>query len=442
LKEFFLVSSSESLEHRTIKNIISTKLKDWIGASLQEYPSAGHELDIFAVTLNGISIAIEIIWSPTKQNFYRDLNIIQQSDANIKLVIANPDIIAKDEYQREFSKVAVAQRRKGILMHGELINGQKIVQDTAFLETEFKDIILYLIQSARLEGKIQTEEITPPEIPKPDKVQEHLIPNLFPIKSYPSKIFSAPTELRMESEVFKKLGNEVSEYPFILKSKKLYTFHNLKDPTSPFKPIITTENIAEENIFEWMQNDSKRKDLIRLLNLALRIYCRKRNLHYDREHKRYMCLLRDGKDNVFSWRGGSQNVKRVIAKKRLDKKGNILYCKHYAADLRFMFIDDQLFLKIEPTITFTSDGLHPFRSDKLTSLLSRWLPKQYNYAYLQLVKFWAKYLSKLDIMISIPAGEQKIEVFATPIIIPIEVGITKEEPSSIKLHGGAKHNQD
>jgi len=46
----------ESTEHKTIKQVISTKLQEWTGATLEEYPSAGHELDIFAVTPNGISI--------------------------------------------------------------------------------------------------------------------------------------------------------------------------------------------------------------------------------------------------------------------------------------------------------------------------------------------------------------------------------------------------
>jgi hypothetical protein len=99
---------------------------------------------------------------------------------------------------------------------------------------------------------------------------------------------------------------------------------------------------------------------------------------------------------------------------------------HYAADLRFMFLDDDIFLKIEPTVTFTSDGYHPFRIDKLSSLMSRRLSKQYNSTYLQLVKFWARYLSRGDIVISIPAGEQKIEVSVAPITVHTEVGIAKE----------------
>jgi len=417
----------ESTEHKTIKQVISTKLQEWTGATLEEYPSAGHELDIFAVTPNGISICVEIIWSPAKQNFYRDLSLIQQSDANIKIIIASPEILTNEDYQREFSKVAISERRKGVAMHGELIDGAKLLEDTKYLETEFKNVVLSLIDQAQSEGRIPAKEITPPEAPSPDKKQELLMSNLFPVIKYPSTIFSSPTDIRTEPDVFKHLGDEISQYSFILKSKRLYTFHNLKSPSSPFKPIISTNEILEEPTAEWIKNGAKRNDLIRLLNLTLRVYCRERGMHYDKKHRRYICLLKeDGKDNIFSWRAGSKFVQRTIAKKVYDKQGNLLYCRHYAADLRFMFIDNNIFLKIEPTITFTTDGYHPFRLDKLASLMSRWLPKQYNSTYLLLVRFWSKYLSRLDVTMSIPADGQKIEIATTPMTAPIEIGIAKE----------------
>jgi hypothetical protein len=419
---------SESTEHKKIKEIISTKLKEWIGASLQEYPSAGHELDVFAVTSNGISVYVEIIWSPSKQNFYRDLSMVQQSDANIKLVIVSPEILTDEDYQREFSKVAISERRKGIAMHGELINGAKILSDTKYLDVEFKDIILSLIEQVQLEGQAVRKEIIPPEIPRPDKQQELLVANLFPVTKYPSIIYTAPTDIRTEQEVFKHLGDEIAAYPFILKNKRLYTFQNLKSSSSPFKPIISSSEILEEPTLEWIKNGPKRNDLIRLFNIALRrIYCQKLRMRYDKKHERCICLLKeDGKDMTYLWKAGSKTVRRTIAKKVYDKKGNLLYCMHYAADLRFMFLDDDIFLKIEPTVTFTSDGYHPFRIDKLSSLMSRRLSKQYNSTYLQLVKFWARYLSRGDIVISIPAGEQKIEVSVAPITVHTEVGIAKE----------------
>ena len=58
--------------------------------------------------------------------------------------------------------------------------------------------------------------------------------------------------------------------------------------------------------------------------------------------------------------------------------------------------------------------------------MSRWIPRQYNESYLNLVRFWAKYLSKLDTVITISAGDQRIVVDTQPAMTKIMVGISKE----------------
>jgi hypothetical protein len=58
---------------------MSHYLKEWVGATLQEYQSSGHELDVLAMTPDGTSIYVEVIWSASLQNFYRDMFMIQNS---------------------------------------------------------------------------------------------------------------------------------------------------------------------------------------------------------------------------------------------------------------------------------------------------------------------------------------------------------------------------
>jgi hypothetical protein len=139
------LSASESYEHKRIKTLISERLKKWTGATLQEYQSSGHELDVFAVTLDGISIHVEIIWTNSLQNFFRDIAMIQASDAKVKLVVASPKIVTNTKCQREFEKIAVSQRRLGFAVHGDLIDGTKIIGNDKYLETEFKHILLDLL---------------------------------------------------------------------------------------------------------------------------------------------------------------------------------------------------------------------------------------------------------------------------------------------------------
>lgn len=69
----YRLNASESYEHKRIKTLISEKLREWTGATLQEYQSSGHELDVFAVTPDGISIYVEVIWTNSLQNFSETL---------------------------------------------------------------------------------------------------------------------------------------------------------------------------------------------------------------------------------------------------------------------------------------------------------------------------------------------------------------------------------
>ena len=421
---------SESNEHRKIKEIISNKLKEWFGCSIQEYPSSGHRLDVYAVTPDGISIAVEVIWSSSRANFYRDLNLVQGINADIKIVIANPNIIENDEFTRAFSKVAVEERKKGTIINGELFDGRKVLTDSEYINKIFKKEIFSYIEIARGYKIRPPITLKPPPIPKADEVQEILVSNLFPVREYPAKIYSSPTDVRLEREVFSVLGEEVANYPFILKEKKFYTFLNLSSPNNPFLPIINRNQIYEESTSEWIKSEEKRRDLIRLLNLSLRIHCTKRLkwLSYDKKHKRFIFQLKNGKENVFRWRAGERFADRCVAKPYIDKRsGKISFCRHYAAKINFMFLNGDLFLKIEPTVVFTRDGVNPLRSEKVAYYLSRWLAKQYNEQYLRLVRLWAKYLSRREVTITINVGEQRIIIDTIPVRAKTNFGIKEED---------------
>ena len=207
IKNDRITHSSESPEDKKTKELISDRLKRWTGAGIEEYPSSGHELDVFAVTPEGVSIYIEIIWTATDRNFFRDMNMIQQSDAEVKLVVVNPKILDKGKYIREFSKVAISQRRIGFAMHGKLFNGTKLIKDSNYLDVEFKETLLGLIGQVQLQGKAAPiyAEFTPPQPPSADKIQERLLSNLFLAKEYPSTVFSARTYIRRDADVFGKL---------------------------------------------------------------------------------------------------------------------------------------------------------------------------------------------------------------------------------------------
>jgi hypothetical protein len=113
----------ESSSHAALKRLMMTKLKQWYGASIDEYPSSGHELDVVGVTISGVSIYIEVIWSPSRTQVLNDMNMLQESDANVKLVIVNPEILANTQSVRDYAKVVIAQRKQGRAIWGDMLNG-------------------------------------------------------------------------------------------------------------------------------------------------------------------------------------------------------------------------------------------------------------------------------------------------------------------------------
>lgn len=122
----------ETSEHFTLKKLLRNKFEEWYGPSIDEYPGSGHELDVFSVTYKGIKIMVEIIWTPTKTNFFRDMGIVYTSDARIKVVAINPKLFSNEEITRWFQKLRVSEASKGYVLL-PLFDGLKLLQDASYV---------------------------------------------------------------------------------------------------------------------------------------------------------------------------------------------------------------------------------------------------------------------------------------------------------------------
>lgn len=419
---------SESLEHKRINELVTSWLKEWFDCSIKEYPSSGHEHDVHAVAIDGTRIYFETIWSESRVNFFRDLNMIQQAEEEVKLVAASPAVLSNDEYQRELSKVVASQLRRGVAMLCEFVEGQRILDEPEY-KNELKDIVTKLVEARR--GRVPTEpEFTPPTNPSADNVSEILSSNLFPVKMIPAVVFGGLTSARRDKDVFENVhGNKTLVPAFILKSERIYTFDILRKTDSVFSKIVDKDNVTEEKTSQWMNDDDKRRDLIRLLNMSLRLHILQRpNITYRKKRKQFVHLLNNGKDNIFDWRTRKgRKASRALAMHVYSKQtGRLLYCWHNSASIRFIVLDGSLFSKIEPTFAFTRDGYAPVARERIPSLMSKRAPMQYNNAYRDTVRLWAKWLSKRDIEVSIPVGEQRIVVDTSSARVKTRIGIKKD----------------
>jgi hypothetical protein len=143
--------SPESEAHLKIKELVRDKLKEWYGASITEYYNEGHELDVYAVTSEGYSIYVEVIWDPSKVHFKDDLLIIQRSDADIILTIVNPEILKNPNRVREFEKTLFSKRKSGKKM-SSMMDGQQIIENAHYLNDEMRETVNSLIEEKRGEN--------------------------------------------------------------------------------------------------------------------------------------------------------------------------------------------------------------------------------------------------------------------------------------------------
>lgn len=139
----------ESDTHRALKQLLDRKMKEWFGASIQEYPSSGHEFDVLAVTSSGVSIYIEVIWAHSKTQFLSDVNMLQQSDAHVKVAVVSPDVMTDSEMAREFGKVVISQRRQGRTIHGDMLDGQRILEDPKYVDSDLRRLFENLVTQTR-----------------------------------------------------------------------------------------------------------------------------------------------------------------------------------------------------------------------------------------------------------------------------------------------------
>ena len=89
--------------------------------------------------------------------FMKDVNMLQQSDASVKVVIGSPEIIADTKMYREFRKIVLSQRRSGTIIHGDMLNGHIILNDMEYVDNEIKELFFDLINKIKKVPKIGAE---------------------------------------------------------------------------------------------------------------------------------------------------------------------------------------------------------------------------------------------------------------------------------------------
>ncbi len=249
----------------------------------------------------------------------------------------------------------------------------------------------------------------------PDKVSDFILSNLLPVEDYPKTIWTAPTHAREPKDVRSQVGDSSA---FVLQEKKLLTFSDLTIEDEPLRAVIDETKIASKPVGEWRDDPVRWRWIVSLLNKCLRSHFGGLPIRQDAKG-RYFFLPKEGEAR--RWKNGS-DPERTVADQKTNAKGDIFWV-HHSARLAFQTLGDAIYLCIEPSYVFTTDGIRPLESKFVGPLSVKWGGKERNAAILRHVVFWGRTLSKGGTKIEIKTGGLAITLSGIPAFARTSFGI-------------------
>lgn len=266
------------------------------------------------------------------------------------------------------------------------------------------------------EAKVGTLLAPPVVLEVPEFKRETIHSSLLPVTHLPLTVFVAPCGYgdRQDDEIKKRI-----KYPkdtsqiirFLVREKKLYSFHDLRDPDGPFSEIVDPEQVEKLQAQRFCASAEGHRRYVTLLNRAMFKYTSGLSLRYDPIHRRfYFPVLKQGEERSVKYRPLNRETEsRQVAwepktKSTGEGKG---FWWHLAADLRFhRMADDQWCFSIRPERHLTTDGQTPLAPEKIGRKVTRLKAGMFNDKYLSEVNFWRDYLSRGMPRFSLEFGSQ------------------------------------
>ena len=234
-----------------------------------------------------------------------------------------------------------------------------------------------VLRQIKLDHEERIRSATKPDAPAPTVtlMQETILSSLLPVTHLPDAVFEAKCDYSdtQEGLVKQRLvypDDETELVRFLIREKKIFTFHDLRHTDGPFQSVIDPTSVAKlQSKKFWSTGEGHRRFLI-LLNRAMYKHTSMRGIRFDPSHYRYYFpVLEQGKEREVSYRplNRSTDTRKVAWEPRNKATGQPkgFWC-HLAVALRFhRMADNQWCLSIRPERHLTVDGeipLSPKRS--------------------------------------------------------------------------------
>ena len=252
---------------------------------------------------------------------------------------------------------------------------------------------------------------------EPDHVSELLLSNLLAVKEVPKLIWSGKTALTEPGDVKTVVPDADC---FIIQGGRLYTFAQLSDRLCPLRKVIEADSpITSENFFDWLNEKDKGNWFIGLLNLLLAEFLASRRVQRESKGRFFFLPTEDCKTRSVAV--GGDELREVAARK--PAADGTSFWVHHAARMKFIRFGKQVFLQLEPTYLFTSDGIQPLAGKSMGRMVVMWGGRQQNVDILRNFVFWMRFLADGQKEIHIQAGSGMLALSAVSATAAMNVGI-------------------
>lgn len=336
----------------------------------------------------------------------RDLNYWLSGNAPVILIVSRPS--SAEAYwvnlKQYFADVSLRKSRK-VLFDKDQSRFDKSARDALAAGACSPDVGLYL---------------------SPEPKSETVYSNLLKVAAVPDRIFVAETPYRRSFEIrseFKKRGEKPRD-EYHLWNKRIVTFH---DPAGfPWNELCDAANSESFRTNEWSVSDNRDRQncFLALLNGALRQKCYRLGLVFnDRLDCFHFRASTDLEPHDVGYRSLQNETTRTVFEgyKAKADPDRTLYYRHSAFQGKFVQVERDWYLTIEPSYVFTSDGFRPFRYHE--EYLSGKKRLERNSAVLGSTYFWSQYLTPRPNWFN----ESDMLEFDTLLSFPIQKGIRDEE---------------
>jgi hypothetical protein len=272
----------------------------------------------------------------------------------------------------------------------------------------------------------------------PDPIDEILPCNLLPVISAPEFVWVAPLvkvissdKSQINQHIFffnDTATTEIYTPVFALNSGNVVSFHDLGAEDGPFSIAVRSRETRRVPVASYLATPDTQRLFVNLLNMHIGRHCYSSRVGLvtapDDQRRRYFFPVdEEGRDKLFRWRRSARP--RTVAKQYHDREGQIIFCRHLAAELPIARLGNRLFLKIVPTWLFTTDGRANslMKGKRVGVLAMRWLGRERNVQILYHTRFWAYVLSQGRSVINVHAGDQSLLIDTQPAFVRLRFGI-------------------